>query len=85
MTIASRPESRGVWTLRQALIDHNGLTPVPKYQEQPFLYPEHAWEKKGFTGNTTVTNGLVYFKGQWLLYYCAADRVIGLAVCSRPE
>ena len=29
----------------------------------------------------TVANGLVYFKGEWLLYYGAADRHIGLATC----
>jgi|GEM_PF-3138455 len=29
----------------------------------------------------TVANGLVYFKGEWLLYYDAADRHIGLATC----
>jgi len=37
------------------------------------------------TGHTTVANGLVYFKGRWLLYYGAADRVIGLATCTRAE
>ena len=71
--------SLGAWTLRQALIGRNDVTTVLKEQKQPFLYPEHDWEKKGFTGSTTVANGLVYFKGQWLLYYGAADRYIGLA------
>ncbi|NQU24825.1 MAG: hypothetical protein HQ567_26380 [Candidatus Nealsonbacteria bacterium] len=33
------------------------------------------------TGNTTVSNGLVCFQDKWLLYYGAADRVIGLAAC----
>ena len=31
---------------------------------QPFLYPERDWEKQGFTGHTTVSNGLVHFKGR---------------------
>jgi predicted GH43/DUF377 family glycosyl hydrolase len=73
--------SLGAWTLRQALIGRNDFTTVLEEQQQPFLYPEHDWEKKGFTGYTTVANGLVRFKGQWLLYYGAADRVIGLATC----
>jgi len=76
--------SLGAWTLRQALIDPRDLTTVLKYQKQPFLYPEYDWEKQGMTGHTTVSNGLVFFNGQWLLYYGSADRVIGLAVC-RPE
>lgn len=72
---------RGLWTLGQALIDRDDLTTVLKYQDQPFLYPELEWETKGFVGRTTVANGLVYFKGNWLLYYGGADRVIGLAAC----
>jgi len=77
--------SRGAWTLGQALIDRNDLKTVLKHQDEPFLYPQRDWEKKGFTGRTTVANGMVYFKGEWLLYYGGADRVIGLAVCKpRP-
>jgi len=77
--------SLGAWTLRQALIDHNDLKTVLKEQKEPFLYPEYEWEKRGFTGNTTVANGLVPFKGQWFLYYGAADRVIGLATCAKTK
>ena len=33
------------------------------------------------TGDTTVANGLVPFKGKWMLYYGAADTVIGHATC----
>jgi len=71
----------GAWTLRQALIDPNDRKTVLKEQKEPFLYPEYEWEKKGFVGNTTVANGLVPFQGKWMLYYGAADRVIGLATC----
>jgi len=77
--------SLGAWTLRQSLIDPNDLTTVLKYQKKPFLYPEHEWEKRGMTGNTTVSNGLVYFQEKWLLYYGAADRVIGLATCGEES
>jgi len=28
-----------------------------------------------------VANGLVPFRGKWMLYYGAADRVTGLATC----
>ncbi len=55
----------------------------------PVLYPDndewkqYEWEKKGFTGDTTVANTLVPFKGQWLLYYGGADHVIGLATCAK--
>ena len=72
--------SLGTWVLRQALIDCNDLTTLLKEQKEPFLYPEYDWEKKGFTGDTTVANTLVLFKGKWWLYYGGADRYIGLAV-----
>ena len=74
--------SLGAWVLRQALIDGKDLKTVLKEQQEPFLHPEYDWEKNGFTDHTTVANGMVLFKGQWLLYYGAADRVIGLATCA---
>jgi beta-1,2-mannosidase len=77
--------SLGTWVLRQALIDRKDLKTVLKEQSEPFLYPEFDWEKRGFTGSTTVANGLVVFKGCWLLYYGAADRCIGLAVLAPVE
>jgi predicted GH43/DUF377 family glycosyl hydrolase len=85
LMVQGRHPSLGAWTLRQALIDPGDLTSVLQYQERPFLYPEFDWEKQGFTGHTTVANGLVCYKGQWLLYYGAADRVIGLATCPRTN
>jgi len=54
---------------------------------EPAVYPDndewkqYEWEKRGFVGNTTVANGMVPFKGKWMLYYGAADRVIGMATC----
>ena len=67
--------------LRQALIDRDDLRTVLNEQKEPFLYPEYDWERTGFTGHTTVANGLVPFNEQWLLYYGGADKVIGLATC----
>jgi beta-1,2-mannosidase len=75
----------GAWVLYQALIDRKNLTTVLEERKEPFLYPEHAWEKQGMTGDTTVANGLVPFKGAWMLYYGGADRVIGLATCGKVE
>lgn len=68
------------WLLGQALLDRSDVTSVLKELDRPFLYPEFDWETKGFTGNATVANTLVPFKGQWLLYYGAADRHVALAV-----
>jgi predicted GH43/DUF377 family glycosyl hydrolase len=75
----------GAWTLRQSLIDRDDLATVLQEQTEPFVYPEYEWEKRGMTGNTTVSNGLVHFQDKWLLYYGAADRVIGLATCGEER
>ena len=69
----------GAWTLRQALLDRSDLTSILREQNEPFLWPEFDWEKRGFTGDTTVANTLVPFHGKWRLYYGGADRQIGLA------
>lgn len=78
MTQGSHP-SLGAWTVRQALIDRNDLVTVLHEQEEPLLWPEFEWERYGMTGNTTVANALVPFKGKWWLYYGGADTVIGVA------
>jgi len=69
------------WSLGQALIDRHDLTTVLQRMDRPFLQPELDWEMKGFTDPAVVANGLVPFKGEWLLYYGGADRCIGLATC----
>ncbi len=81
MTQSKHP-SLGDWVLRQGLFDRHDLTRVLREQKEPFLYPEYDWEKRGFIRNATVSNGMVYFEGKWMLYYGAADRRIGLAVFS---
>ncbi len=73
----------GAWTLRQTLVSRDDLVTILKDQPEPFLWPELDWEKRGFTGNTTVANMLVPLKGRWWLYYGGADTVIGLATCAK--
>lgn len=75
---------QGQWTLGQALVDRSDRRSVLRHAKEPFLHPEHDWEREGFTARTTVANALVPFRGRWLLYYGAADRHIGLAVFT-PE
>ncbi|MCX6878160.1 MAG: glycoside hydrolase family 127 protein [Verrucomicrobia bacterium] len=78
------PLQVGTWALGQALIDRHDLVTVRQTMAQPLLQPEFDWEKKGYCSvPATVANGMVSFKGEWLLYYGAADRHIGLAIC-RP-
>jgi predicted GH43/DUF377 family glycosyl hydrolase len=75
------PEFPYGWVgLGQALIDAKNPIKVLKRADKPFIYAEYDWELQGFTPVTIVANGMVYFKGQWLLYYGATDRWIGLGI-----
>ena len=69
--------------LRQTLISRGDLKSIMHEPNQPFLWPEYEWEKKEFTGDTTVANTLVPCKHRWWLYYGGADTVIGLATCTK--
>ncbi len=69
--------------LGQALFAADDPARLLERAARPFLHAEFPWELQGFTPPAVVANGLVFFRGEWLLYYGAADRCIGLAVC-RP-
>lgn len=56
--------------LGQALLDR---------LDDPFVHAQFDWELKEFCSPALAENGLVFFKGEWLLYYGGADRRIGLA------
>ncbi len=46
---------------------------------QPYLTPRTPYETSGQVPNTIFTEGLVSFRGTWLLYYGASDTVVALA------
>jgi beta-1,2-mannosidase len=66
--------------LGQALFDRDDPARLLDRLDRPFIRVEREWERKGFTDNALVSNGLAFFRGEWLLYYGAADRRIGMAV-----
>jgi len=76
---ASLPERQ--YTAGQALFDaHNPLKLLERTSE-PFIRPTEAYEKSGqYVERTTFVEGLVRFKGRWLLYYGTADSRVGVAV-----
>ena len=75
---------RGWCGLGQALMDRTDPTRLLDRLDKPFLHAQFDWELKGFCSPALVSNALVFFKGQWLLYYGGADRRIGLAI-SKPK
>jgi len=43
--------------------------------------PEMPFEKTGqYAAGTTFTEGLVWFRNQWFLYYGCADSMVGVAI-----
>lgn len=49
--------------------------------DTPFICPDLPHEISGqYAAGTTFIEGLVFFKGQWFLYYGTADSMVGLAI-----
>jgi predicted GH43/DUF377 family glycosyl hydrolase len=71
--------------LGQALLAANQPVRLLDRLDRPFVHAEFDWELRGFTPPAVVANGMVWFRGEWLLYYGAADRRIGLAVCRQTR
>jgi 16S rRNA (guanine(966)-N(2))-methyltransferase RsmD len=54
-------------------------------RDQPALKPELAYEKTGqYAAGTTFAEGLVFFHGQWFLYYGCADSRVAVAAAPGP-
>ena len=70
----------GVYANGQALFDAQDPTRLLARPEQPFFQPILPWEATGqYTAGTTFIEGLVLFRGRWLLYYGCADTYVGMA------
>lgn len=75
----------GVYSGGQALFDANEPAKLLRRTGSPFYKPEADFERTGQYGDgTTFLEGLVYFKGRWMLYYGCADSFVAVAV-AHPE
>ncbi|ADW70595.1 glycoside hydrolase family 130 protein [Granulicella tundricola] len=64
----------------EALFDPQAPGHLLKQTEHPVLQPTEPWEKTGqYAAGTTFAEGLVLFKGHWLLYYGCADSFVAVA------
>ncbi|KAA6436616.1 hypothetical protein FEM33_20955 [Dyadobacter flavalbus] len=65
----------------QVLFDKNDPTKLLARMDVPFFRPMEPFEKSGqYVAGTVFIEGMVYFKGKWLLYYGCADSRVGMAV-----
>ena len=70
-----------MYTGGQALFDPKNPVKLLDRSDAPFIRPTEAYERTGqYRDGTTFCEGLVPFKGRWLLYYGTADSRVGVAV-----
>lgn len=71
----------GTYSVGQALFSANDPAKLISRSDEPFFKPEMPFEKTGqYTAGTTFAEGLVFYKGKWLLYYGCADSFVGVAI-----
>ena len=69
------------YTAGQALFDARDPVKLLARTDAPFLRPTEPFERIGqYPEGTTFVEGLVPFRGRWLLYYGTADSRVGVAV-----
>jgi predicted GH43/DUF377 family glycosyl hydrolase len=72
---------RRVYTGGQALYDARNPVKLLARTDAPFIRPTEPYERTGqYVEGTTFVEGLVPFRGRWLLYYGTADSRVGVAV-----
>ena len=62
-----------------ALLDPVDPTAVIYRSLTPFLEPEHVTEQTGQVPHVVFAEGLVPWKGEWLLFHGMGDSAIGIA------
>jgi predicted GH43/DUF377 family glycosyl hydrolase len=69
------------YTAGQALFDASNPVRLLARTSTPFLAPSEAYERSGqYKEGTTFVEGLVRFKGRWMLYYGTADSRVAVAI-----
>jgi predicted GH43/DUF377 family glycosyl hydrolase len=70
----------GTYSAGEALFSRDDPAKILARTDQPFFRPERTYERTGqYAAGTTFAEGLVWFKGEWFLYYGAADSYVGVA------
>lgn len=70
---------RFTYAAGQALFDPSAPYKLLDRTERYFIYPDKDYEKIGEVNEVCFVEGLVFFKGKWLLYYGTADSKIAVA------
>lgn len=72
---------RGAYSMGQALFDAKAPAKLLARTDKPVFKPEMPYERTGqYAAGTTFVEGLVYFKGKWMIYYGCADSFVSVAM-----
>ena len=72
---------KGTYSVGQVLFDMKDMEKILQRSDTCILKPTLPHEMTGqYKAGTTFSEGLVYFKKKWFLYYGTADSFVGLAV-----
>jgi predicted GH43/DUF377 family glycosyl hydrolase len=72
------PDGKLIYRAGQALIDPAKPTEELARLTTPFLVPETPEETSGQVNNVVFVEGLVAYRGEWLLYYGQGDAGVGV-------
>eukprot|EP00602_Paraphysomonas_sp_CaronLab_P004786 CAMPEP_0185021146 /NCGR_PEP_ID=MMETSP1103-20130426/3812_1 /TAXON_ID=36769 /ORGANISM="Paraphysomonas bandaiensis, Strain Caron Lab Isolate" /LENGTH=483 /DNA_ID=CAMNT_0027552489 /DNA_START=68 /DNA_END=1519 /DNA_ORIENTATION=- len=72
----------GTYSAGQVLFSLDDPSKVLMRSEETFFKPSEDFEITGQVGNVCFLEGLVFFRGKWLLYYGTADSKIAVAEAS---
>jgi predicted GH43/DUF377 family glycosyl hydrolase len=75
---AKDPDGKLIYRAGQALIDPARPTEELARLTTPFLVPETPEETEGQVNNVVFVEGLVAWRGEWLLYYGQGDAGVGV-------
>jgi predicted GH43/DUF377 family glycosyl hydrolase len=74
---------RGTYSVGRVIFDYNDLVTVISRTDSCLLKPDLPHELTGqYKSGTVFSEGLVFFKDKWFLYYGTADSFVGLATAA---
>jgi predicted GH43/DUF377 family glycosyl hydrolase len=74
----------GTYAASQILFDSASPGHMLQRMDRYFMKPEKIYEITGQVNQVCFIEGLVRFKGKWILYYGTADSKIAAATCDNP-
>jgi predicted GH43/DUF377 family glycosyl hydrolase len=72
-------QGRWFYAISEIEFSRDNLTASAAQLQQAVLQPEAPYEIYGFTPHTVFTNNIIFYNGQWWMYYGAGDSVVALA------